>query len=127
MEERHGSEHHHHHHHRHKSRSPQPPTGGTTVDNRWAHQTVFSAFTTPPIEDKVINHQLAFPAVHPKYDPNIKHIAPEWHGPKDIHVTSTTVCGSDLHLYHNEFKPYMHVGDVVGHESKPTKLLYITI
>ena len=37
--------------------------------------------------------------------------------PKDalIKVTTTTVCGSDLHLYHNEIKD-MEKGDILGHE-----------
>jgi threonine dehydrogenase-like Zn-dependent dehydrogenase len=57
----------------------------------------------------------------------------EWHGNKDIRVatrgkpvvtepadaivriTSTSVCGSDLHLYHKEF-PGLYAGDVLGHE-----------
>jgi threonine dehydrogenase-like Zn-dependent dehydrogenase len=56
-----------------------------------------------------------------------------WHGRKDIHVeqvpdpkilnprdaiiriTSTAICGSDLHLY-NGFMPGMKKGDVIGHE-----------
>jgi threonine dehydrogenase-like Zn-dependent dehydrogenase len=32
-----------------------------------------------------------------------------------IKVTATTVCGSDLHLYHNEI-PGMKKGDIMGHE-----------
>lgn len=32
-----------------------------------------------------------------------------------VRVTTTTICGSDLHLYHNEV-PGMRVGDVLGHE-----------
>lgn len=32
-----------------------------------------------------------------------------------IKVTSTAICGSDLHLY-ELLGPYMHAGDVVGHE-----------
>ncbi|KAL0477797.1 S-(hydroxymethyl)glutathione dehydrogenase [Acrasis kona] len=37
--------------------------------------------------------------------------------PKDviIKVTSAAICGSDLHLYHEEFSG-MHKGDVLGHE-----------
>lgn len=37
--------------------------------------------------------------------------------PQDIvlRVTSTTICGSDLHLYHHEV-PGMEKGDVLGHE-----------
>ncbi|MDB4960173.1 MAG: Threonine dehydrogenase [Myxococcales bacterium] len=56
-----------------------------------------------------------------------------WHGKKDVRVdrvpdpailnsrdaivkiTSTTICGSDLHLY-NGFIPTMEKGDVIGHE-----------
>ncbi len=33
-----------------------------------------------------------------------------------IRVTSTTICGSDLHLYHNEFQG-MRDGYILGHES----------
>ncbi len=33
-----------------------------------------------------------------------------------IKVTSTAICGSDLHLY-ELLGPYMHAGDIVGHES----------
>jgi len=32
-----------------------------------------------------------------------------------IRITSTTICGSDLHMYHNEV-PGMEPGDVLGHE-----------
>ena len=32
-----------------------------------------------------------------------------------IRVTSTAVCGSDLHLY-NRFVPTMQKGDILGHE-----------
>jgi threonine dehydrogenase-like Zn-dependent dehydrogenase len=56
-----------------------------------------------------------------------------WHGPTDVRVdtvpdpeilnprdaivrvTSTAICGSDLHLY-NGFIPSMHSGDILGHE-----------
>ncbi len=33
-----------------------------------------------------------------------------------IKVTSTAICGSDLHLY-ELLGPYMHAGDIVGHEA----------
>jgi len=33
-----------------------------------------------------------------------------------VKVTATTICGSDLHLYHNKM-PDMHKGDIIGHES----------
>ena len=56
-----------------------------------------------------------------------------WHGKKDVRVdnvpdpqilnprdaivkiTSTAICGSDLHLY-NGFVPTMEKGDIIGHE-----------
>ena len=43
-------------------------------------------------------------------DPKIKH-------PRDaiIRITTTAICGSDLHLY-NGFVPTMHQGDILGHE-----------
>ncbi|WP_372698155.1 alcohol dehydrogenase catalytic domain-containing protein [Arthrobacter sp. JSM 101049] len=36
-----------------------------------------------------------------------------------IQVTSTAICGSDLHLY-ELLGPYMHAGDIVGHEAMGT-------
>ena len=32
-----------------------------------------------------------------------------------VKITSTAICGSDLHLY-NGFVPTMQAGDIVGHE-----------
>jgi threonine dehydrogenase-like Zn-dependent dehydrogenase len=32
-----------------------------------------------------------------------------------VRITSTAICGSDLHFY-NGFIPFMEPGDVVGHE-----------
>src|SRR5438552_14246171 len=32
-----------------------------------------------------------------------------------VRVTSTAICGSDLHLY-RVLAPYLHKGDVLGHE-----------
>jgi len=32
-----------------------------------------------------------------------------------VRITHTTICGSDLHLYHNKI-PEMIKGDIVGHE-----------
>ena len=32
-----------------------------------------------------------------------------------VRVTSTAICGSDLHLY-NGFIPFMEPGDIMGHE-----------
>ncbi|KAL6048404.1 Glutathione-dependent formaldehyde dehydrogenase [Balamuthia mandrillaris] len=74
-----------------------------------------------------------FPKTTPRLDPTKKMMACEWHGNKDVRaverakplitepsdvvvrVTTTTVCGSDLHLYHNEFAG-MQKGDILGHE-----------
>jgi len=33
-----------------------------------------------------------------------------------IRITATTICGSDLHLYHNELPGAMEKGDILGHE-----------
>jgi threonine dehydrogenase-like Zn-dependent dehydrogenase len=75
-----------------------------------------------------------FPSTQAAKDPNRTHKALEFHGkqdvrvvdrpkplitdPKDciVRVTSTTVCGSDLHLYHAEFEG-LYKGDVLGHEA----------
>jgi len=77
--------------------------------------------------------EVNFPVIEPLRDPARSMICLEWFGTKDvrigekavplitepgdaiIRVTSTTICGSDLHLYHNEF-PGMQKGDVLGHE-----------
>jgi threonine dehydrogenase-like Zn-dependent dehydrogenase len=32
-----------------------------------------------------------------------------------VKITSTTICGSDLHLYHGSI-PAMRKGDILGHE-----------
>jgi len=42
---------------------------------------------------------------------------PQILNPRDaiVKVTSTAICGSDLHLY-NAFVPTMEKGDIVGHE-----------
>ena len=32
-----------------------------------------------------------------------------------VKITSTAICGSDLHLY-NAFIPFMEPGDIMGHE-----------
>jgi len=76
---------------------------------------------------------IVFPITCSVKDPVKKMTALEWHGnqdvrvvtrpkpmitePKDaiIRVTATTICGSDLHLYHNEFAG-LQKGDVLGHE-----------
>jgi len=73
--------------------------------------------------------------VHPVTSPTEKMRAVEWEGkesvkvavrarplvtdPTDviIKVTTSTICGSDLHMYHNEVKwDAMQKGDVLGHE-----------
>jgi len=48
----------------------------------------------------------------------VRRPAPRITQPKDaiIRITSTTICGSDLHLYHNEV-PGLHKGDILGHEA----------
>jgi len=76
---------------------------------------------------------IVFPKTVPLRDPQRTMKALEWHGnkkvtvankprplvtePKDaiIQITSTTICGSDLHLYHHEFSG-LKGGDVLGHE-----------
>src|SRR5213076_2163127 len=42
---------------------------------------------------------------------------PEILNPRDaiVRITSTAICGSDLHLY-NGFVPTMEKGDILGHE-----------
>jgi threonine dehydrogenase-like Zn-dependent dehydrogenase len=42
---------------------------------------------------------------------------PEILNPRDaiVRITSTAICGSDLHLY-NGFIPTMEKGDILGHE-----------
>src|SRR5437868_14126072 len=42
---------------------------------------------------------------------------PKFLNPRDaiIRVTSTAICGSDLHIY-NGFIPLMKPGDILGHE-----------
>jgi threonine dehydrogenase-like Zn-dependent dehydrogenase len=68
-----------------------------------------------------------------KKDPTKKMKVLEWCGAKEVRVverprpmitdpndvilrvTSTAICGSDLHLYHKEV-PGMEKGDIMGHE-----------
>ena len=68
-----------------------------------------------------------------KTRPNEKMLALVWHGKLDVRVeevpvpavtdptdvvckvTGTTVCGSDLHLYHQEILQ-LQKGDILGHE-----------
>lgn len=82
---------------------------------------------------KPLATNIKFPIVESLKDPHKKMLALEWHGNKDVRViqrprpliteptdvvvrvTSTTICGSDLHLYHNEMSG-MQKGDIMGHE-----------
>ena len=43
---------------------------------------------------------------------------PQIQDPRDaiIKITSSAICGSDLHL-HNGFQPTMEIGDILGHEN----------
>ena len=55
---------------------------------------------------------------HGKRDVRIDHVPdPEILNPRDaiVKITSTAICGSDLHLY-NGFVPTMEKGDIIGHE-----------
>ncbi|MET0273361.1 MAG: zinc-dependent alcohol dehydrogenase [Phenylobacterium sp.] len=55
---------------------------------------------------------------HGKHDVRMETVPdPEIINPRDaiIKITSTAICGSDLHLY-DSFIPTMHRGDILGHE-----------
>ena len=55
---------------------------------------------------------------HGKHDVRVEKVPdPEILNPRDaiVRVTSTAICGSDLHLY-NGYIPTMKSGDVLGHE-----------
>jgi threonine dehydrogenase-like Zn-dependent dehydrogenase len=55
---------------------------------------------------------------HGKHDVRVQTVAdPQIVNPRDaiIEITSTAICGSDLHLY-DHYIPTMKVGDVLGHE-----------
>ena len=57
-------------------------------------------------------------AWHGKHDVRMDTVPdPEIVNPRDciIKVTSTAICGSDLHLY-DHFIPTMQSGDILGHE-----------
>jgi len=89
--------------------------------------------TLTPTSSTPVVQKIYFPTIESKKDPYKTMKAVEWYGtgnvkvvdrprplvtdPKDcvIRVTSTTICGSDLHLYHHEMKG-MQKGDVLGHE-----------
>jgi len=77
--------------------------------------------------------QMKFPTSHYKPDPSHQMLAAEFHGSKDIklvtrpkpmitdpgdvvlRMTTNTICGSDLHLYHHEMMG-ISKGDIFGHE-----------
>jgi len=95
----------------------------------------------PPIADQLNGLAMdrtpftkPFPTTKAKTDPVLTHRAVEFHGNKTVKVnparpkpmvtdpddcvvriTSTTICGSDLHLYHHEFHGTPR-GYVLGHE-----------
>src|ERR1700748_2642855 len=57
-------------------------------------------------------------AWHGKHDVRVKTVPdPQILNPRDaiIRVTSTAICGSDLHLY-DHYIPTMKSGDILGHE-----------
>jgi len=77
--------------------------------------------------------EIQFPETRHKIHPTLTMKALQWMGKKDVQlreigrpmitepkdalvrVTTTTICGSDLHLYHGEFEE-MEKGDTLGHE-----------
>jgi len=79
-------------------------------------------------------HGLKCPSTTYKPHPTLQMTAIEWHGNKDMRVvtrprptitdpedvimrvTTNTVCGSDLHLYHHEMMG-LEKGDILGHEA----------
>lgn len=55
---------------------------------------------------------------HGKHDLRVEDApGPKILNPRDaiIQITSTAICGSDLHLYDGRI-PTMHEGDILGHE-----------
>lgn len=55
---------------------------------------------------------------HGAEDVRVDNVAdPEIVNPRDaiVRVTSTAICGSDLHLYNGDI-PTMKKGDIIGHE-----------
>jgi len=85
----------------------------------------------PPTDSPIKGSQI------PLSSPTETMLAAEWHGSTDVRVkdhpkplvtdptdavikmTSTTICGSDLHLYHNQVPGVgvMKPGDIMGHEA----------
>jgi len=80
-----------------------------------------------------LQEAIKFPITESKKDPNKTMKALEWHGDRDVRVvdrprpmiteitdaliriTCSSICGSDLHLYHKEFGG-LYKGDILGHE-----------
>src|SRR2546423_8500043 len=67
-----------------------------------------------------LNWRLAMKALcwHGKYDVRVENVPdPKILNPGDaiIKITSTCICGSDLHLY-DGYIPTMEAGDILGHE-----------
>ncbi len=55
---------------------------------------------------------------HGRHDVRVDNVDdPKIEDPRDIiiKITSTGICGSDLHLY-NGYMPSMKEGDIIGHE-----------
>lgn len=89
--------------------------------------------TTSLKQEEQFKHEVPCPSIHPKKDIGKTMMAVEWQGAKTmkiverpkpmvtdagdalIRVTTSTICGSDLHLYHNEISG-MEKGDILGHE-----------
>lgn len=83
--------------------------------------------------EKALGDREVVATVEHKTRPGETMLALVWHGNKDVRVeevpvpavtdptdvvikvTGTTVCGSDLHLYHREI-PQLKKGDILGHE-----------
>lgn len=85
------------------------------------------------LAEKALGDRETVVTVEPKTRPDEKMKALVWFGNKDVRVqevpvptitdptdvivkvTGTTVCGSDLHLYHREIMQ-LKKGDILGHE-----------
>jgi len=92
-----------------------------------------SEFTTNPVVQAPFETKYRYPTTQYKGDPSQKMIAAQWFGAEDVRpmhvpkpmitdptdaivrITSTTICGSDLHMYLHEVKE-MDKGFILGHE-----------
>lgn len=106
-----------------------PPKDVTSKERLARGTDIYTEVETP----FVFREPGPFPTVECKKHPDLKMKALVWHGKKDVRVeevpkpmitdpddcilrvTASTVCGSDLHLYHKEFDR-LEKGDVLGHE-----------